>query len=51
MIMILIRDGSQKDWGGGGSFLICFQKKEIPRKEGGGGSLRKGEVPTLEETI
>ena len=33
------------------TFLICFRKRRIPRKGGGGGSFRKGGVPTLEETM
>ena len=33
-----------------GNFLNLLQKEGVPRK-GGGGSLRKGGVPTLEETM
>ena len=41
-------DGSQKE---GVTFFNLLQKEGVPRKEGGGGSLRKEGVPTLEETM
>ena len=35
----------------GGNFFNLLPKEGVPPKKGGGGSLRKGEVPTLEETM
>ena len=40
-------DGSQKK---GVTFKICFRKRGVPRREGGG-SLRNEGVPTVEETV
>ena len=34
----------------GVNFLNLLQKEGLPRKGGGGGSIRKGGFPTLEET-